>query len=198
MRDQLIDLITIGIARACVKEANGAKVDKAAEIADVLLEQTCMTSLTEDEWKFDEQIDSNPWNSDAYKTITFVSDDVVDEANYEGFCYLARREKLRELLICAYPHLGYNIAGGMESATYLANILLEAGYRESTEVAEEIFGEIERTARAALILLKFERDEDIRTIKTECYDDLLGYLAELKKKYTGKDTNVTTKETEDN
>ena len=55
---------------------------------------------------------------------------------------------------------------------------------KATEVAEEIFGEIERTARAALILLKFERDEDIRTIKTECYDDLLGYLAELKKKYT--------------
>ena len=38
MRDKLIDLITIGIARACVKEANGIKVDKAVEIADVLLE----------------------------------------------------------------------------------------------------------------------------------------------------------------
>ena len=37
-KDKLIDLITIGIARACVKEANGETVDKAAEIADVLLE----------------------------------------------------------------------------------------------------------------------------------------------------------------
>lgn len=37
-RDKLIDLITVGIARACVKEANGEQVDKAAEIADVLLE----------------------------------------------------------------------------------------------------------------------------------------------------------------
>ena len=144
MRDQLIDLITIGIARACVKEANGAKVDMAAEIADVLLERTCTIFLTEDEWKFDEQIDSNPWNSDAYKTITFVSDDVVDEANYEGFLYLARREKLRELLICAYPHLGYNIAGGIESATYLANIILGAGYRESQETAEEIFDDLSK------------------------------------------------------
>ena len=38
MRDKLIDLITIGIARACVKEANGENVDKAAVIADVLIE----------------------------------------------------------------------------------------------------------------------------------------------------------------
>lgn len=37
-KDELIDLITIGIARACVKETNGETVDKAAEIADVLLE----------------------------------------------------------------------------------------------------------------------------------------------------------------
>ena len=37
-KDELIDLITIGIARACVKEANGETSDKAAEIADVLLE----------------------------------------------------------------------------------------------------------------------------------------------------------------
>ena len=79
MRDQLIDLITIGLARACIKEVNGETVDKAAEIADVLLERTRMTFLTEDEWEFDEQIDSDPWNNDVYKTITFVSDDVVDE-----------------------------------------------------------------------------------------------------------------------
>ena len=36
-RDRLIDVITIGFTRAAVKEANGANVDKAAEIADVLL-----------------------------------------------------------------------------------------------------------------------------------------------------------------
>ena len=37
-KDELIDLITIGIARTCVKEANGETVDKAVEIANVLLE----------------------------------------------------------------------------------------------------------------------------------------------------------------
>jgi hypothetical protein len=38
MKDKLIDLITIGIARACVKEASGEQVDKAEIIADILIE----------------------------------------------------------------------------------------------------------------------------------------------------------------
>lgn len=49
---------------------------------------------------------------------------------------------------------------------------------------EEIFAEIEHTARAMVILLKFEKNEIIRNAKTECYNDILGYLAELKKKYS--------------
>lgn len=52
------------------------------------------------------------------------------------------------------------------------------------EIAREIFEEIEKTARAALILLKFESDENIRNAKKEYYEDLIGYIAELKKKYT--------------
>ena len=65
-----------------------------------------------------------------------------------------------------------------------ATALYNAGYRKASEVARKIFEDIERTTRAALILLKFQRDEDIRTIKIECYADILGYIAELKKKYT--------------
>ena len=65
----------------------------------------------------------------------------------------------------------------------LSEVLYNADYRKSTEVAWEIFEEIERTARAAIILLKFEKDEKIRNAKTECYTDLIGYIAELKKKY---------------
>ena len=49
-RDKLIDLITIGIARACVKEANGETVDKAEVIADVLIENNyCATEETSNE-----------------------------------------------------------------------------------------------------------------------------------------------------
>lgn len=72
---------------------------------------------------------------------------------------------------------------GMDCAI-IADLLVNKGYRKATDVAREIFAEIEQTAKSALILLKFERDEDIRTIKSECYEDLLGYIAELKKKYT--------------
>jgi hypothetical protein len=61
---------------------------------------------------------------------------------------------------------------------------INAGYRKASEIAEEIFAEIEHTARAAIILLKFEKDEKLRNTKTECYTDLIGYIAELKKKYT--------------
>ena len=55
----------------------------------------------------------------------------------------------------------------------------------ASNMAREIFAEIEHTARAAIILLKFEKDEEIHNIKTECYTDLIGYIAELKKKYMG-------------
>ena len=71
----------------------------------------------------------------------------------------------------------------------VAEVLVDAGYRKSSEVAEEIFAEIEHTARAAIILLKFEKNEKLRNIKTECYTDLIGYIAELKKKYTEGEHN---------
>ena len=57
------------------------------------------------------------------------------------------------------------------------------GYRKTADVAMEIFDEIEHPARAAIILLKFEKDEKIRNAKIKCYKDLIGYIAELKKKY---------------
>ena len=69
---------------------------------------------------------------------------------------------------CAYYR--YANCRDVKSAEKLYN----AGYRKSTEVAEEIFGEIE----------KF--------ISPYRYP----IIAELKKKYIGKDTNVNTK-TED-
>ena len=178
IRDKLIDLITVGIARACVKEANGETVDKAAEIADVLLEQTNAAFFTKDEKEVNEQIDSDPWNNDIYKTITFVSDEILDAETYEGFRYLARREELRELLICAYPNLVYNMAGGMESATYLANVILANDYRKSTDLAEEIFAEISKASAdwGCYCISAFKWGY--------VTSDVSRTLAELRKKYT--------------
>lgn len=61
-----------------------------------------------------------------------------------------------------------------------AEILYNAGYRKSTDVAEEIFAEIEEAVGDIIDRFPFA--------KIKCL--------ELKKKYIGKDTNVTTKETE--
>ena len=54
------------------------------------------------------------------------------------------------------------------------------------EAAREIFAEIEKTIRAALILVGFSYKHQTKEMecRKECYEDLLGYIAELKKKYT--------------
>ena len=60
--------------------------------------------------------------------------------------------------------------------------LYNAGYRKSTDVAEEIFAEIEKIFGVHLWLNATPNE----------YED----YKELKKKYIGEDTNVTTKESE--
>jgi hypothetical protein len=51
---------------------------------------------------------------------------------------------------------------------------------------ECLLGEIEKTIRAALILVDFSYKHSIKEkqCKKECYEDFLGYVDELKKKYT--------------
>ena len=51
---------------------------------------------------------------------------------------------------------------------------------------ESILNEIENTIRGALVLLRFSYKANQKEfeIKEECYMDFLGYIAELKKKYT--------------
>ena len=79
-----------------------------------------------------------------------------------------------------------NRAGNEISFKKLATDLYNAGYRKASEVAEEIFAEIENTLKAILALLQFSYMDNHQTIqcKENCYNDMLGYIAELKKKYT--------------
>lgn len=65
----------------------------------------------------------------------------------------------------------------------IAEGLYNAGYRKASDVAEEIFAEIEECMR------DFEDDDDGYILK-KCEFEF--FMRELKKKYTGKDTNVTT------
>lgn len=65
-----------------------------------------------------------------------------------------------------------------------AKIAYEKGYRKASEVAREIFEEIEKTAMS-----KIDTDLSIAVLNDTYYIEAID---ELKKKYIGKDTNVTT------
>ena len=73
----------------------------------------------------------------------------------------------------------------------VANLIIDYGYRKSTDVAEEIFAQI--ISSIGKIITKHIESDNL-LIETEV--DIVHALAELKKKYIGKDTNVTTKESE--
>ena len=51
---------------------------------------------------------------------------------------------------------------------------------------ESVLDEIEKTIRGALVLIGFSYKHNPKEIqcKQECYEDFLGYIAELKNKYT--------------
>lgn len=67
-----------------------------------------------------------------------------------------------------------------------AKALYNAGYRKSTVLAEEIFAEMESTIKGIIVLLSFSYNDSPKEsyLKKACYKDMLGYIAELKKKYT--------------
>ena len=78
--------------------------------------------------------------------------------------------------------LAMDVVGAEASSKMIATDLYDKGYRKSSDVAEEIFGEIE---------------EHITTIFPILGNDIVAHLAELKKKYTeGGDINVLTKDKE--
>ena len=70
-----------------------------------------------------------------------------------------------------------------ENVFYAKYLIEQKGYRKSTEVAEEIFGEIEKCRVVGVYGVHGYRIDDI---------------AELKKKYIGEDTNVPTNECDGN
>lgn len=74
-------------------------------------------------------------------------------------------------------------------AMYYAKRAYNASYRKASDVAREIFAEMEKTIRGVLILIPFGYKDNLKTVecKKECYQDFLGYIAELKKKYESED-----------
>lgn len=66
-------------------------------------------------------------------------------------------------------------------------IAFKNGYKKG---AMETLDEIEKTIRGALVLIGFSYKHSIKEMqcRKECYEDFLGYIAELKKKHTEVET----------
>lgn len=66
-----------------------------------------------------------------------------------------------------------------------------------TEVAREIFAEIETTIKGMLVLIKFNYMSSVKEkeLKIRCYQDVLEYVAELKNKYTKEGVGNESKKT---
>ena len=72
----------------------------------------------------------------------------------------------------------------------------EAGYRKASDVALEAIKEVEQILNAKIINIEEAFFHGTAAhwdaTRRDCYEEVLVKLAELKEKYIGKDTNVTT------
>ena len=84
---------------------------------------------------------------------------------------------------------GWEYVNGSEYTTdvfnhELAEHLYNRGYRKSTDVAREIFDEIEDAIEVAVSTLQFENNPIHRKIKHEIYSSLMGFIKTfIEKKY---------------
>ena len=95
--------------------------------------------------------------------------------------YIKREDALDAVLFAL-------VGTGLQSAAiYAIREVPTADVVPRSEV-EKIFEEMEKTIRGALVLIGFSYKHNPKEIqcRKECYEDFLGYVAELKKKYTEK------------
>ena len=85
--------------------------------------------------------------------------------------------------------LADTFCGDNSCVTCITDKLMNLGYRKASDVAREIFAEIDKA---------LDNSVETERFKGSWFNlhKFMQRLAELKKKYIGKDTNVTTKESE--
>lgn len=79
-----------------------------------------------------------------------------------------------------------DIGFDIETANDFLNSIEDADVAPRAEVARELLDEMEKTIRWALTLVGLSYKHNFKEIqcRKECYEDFLGYIAELKKKLT--------------
>ena len=65
-----------------------------------------------------------------------------------------------------------------------SEMLYNAGYRKASEVAREIFEEIEEGIKSAVAALQFENSIIYRMVKHETYSSLMRFIKTIEEKYT--------------
>ena len=70
-------------------------------------------------------------------------------------------------------------------AVIASKMLYIKGYRKASDVAREIFEEIEEGIKAAISALQFENNPIHRKVKHETYSSLMRFTKTVEQKYTG-------------
>ena len=123
---------------------------------------------------------------------------IINNENKSNNSAFKRNKQIEEMafdlcLMERCKHLPQAECNNTTCANCEAEALYNAGYRKASEVAEEIFGEIEATSSYSV-----DECNGRQIYSTKIYTISALKLAELKKKYTkGGDINVPTKESED-
>jgi hypothetical protein len=91
--------------------------------------------------------------------------------------------------LCRNSLTEYCASGRCQNPNCLVNAkaletLYNAGYRKASDVAEEIFAEIEEGIKSAVSALQFETNPIHRKVKHETYSSLMRFVKTIEKKYT--------------
>ena len=70
------------------------------------------------------------------------------------------------------------------SSYKIAETIYAKGYRKASDVAREIFEEIEEGIKAAISALQFENNPIHRKVKHETYSSLMRFIKTVEQKYT--------------
>ncbi len=97
---------------------------------------------------------------------------------------LTERDLFANDVLSCCADLADTFCGDNSCVTCITDKLMKLGYRKVSDVAREIFAEIEETVKKAIrVCDRYAVIPMLREAKMSCYKDLLGYIEKLKKKY---------------
>lgn len=109
----------------------------------------------------------------------------------KGLRVIKMKKQIEELGAEIFQHCSAGLFED-EAAQIAEFVINKQSYRKASEVAAEIFAEIEEGVKAAVSALQFENNPIHRQVKHETYSSFMRFVKIVEKKYIGEDTNVRT------